>query len=254
MTFRAVYSNAKIFKRIIDTMGSLTGEICMMPTSKGIHAKTLDPSHVVLVDFQMDKSAFDEYECDDNGYPMGLDLDLVKKILGRSSVNDKVELFLNDMKDLLQLKLINESKVRSFTIPLINVESPSLNVPDIQFECNATMDSSILIDAIKDIRLIYDMISLYAHDEALEISAKSDENRQYFSILTNSSQDVEEINIHNNEVKSHYPLNYVDDAIKHLKGKETINLQFSNESPVKIAYDIGGANFGFLIAPRIVKE
>ena len=255
MTFRAVYPNAKEFKRIMDVMGALVGEVCIEPSSDGISARAMDPSHVAMVNFEMASSEFEEYSCDDD-HLIGLDLDFVRKILSRASSNDKIELYLNELKNILEIKFISESKVRNFSMPLFSVQPSSIKVPDFQYECSADIKSSVLIDAIKDIKLVSDMVSFHAFEKSLTISANSDDSKKYHITLTESSPEVSRLYRDSNceEAKAYYALPYVDDITKHLSGKGDITLQFSNSAPMNMSYNIGGAKFGFILAPRIVDE
>ena len=60
--FKAVLADPKLLKSSIDAISNMIDEAGVSVDEKGIRLRAMDPAHVALVDFELKKEAFDEFE------------------------------------------------------------------------------------------------------------------------------------------------------------------------------------------------
>src|SRR2546422_408226 len=61
--FKATMNDARLFRNLIGAISSLIEEADFNANSEGIKLRSMDPSHIAMVDFEWPKTAFDSYEC-----------------------------------------------------------------------------------------------------------------------------------------------------------------------------------------------
>ncbi|MEM0217367.1 MAG: hypothetical protein QXM73_01255, partial [Candidatus Nezhaarchaeales archaeon] len=129
--FKAVFRDARLWYRIVDALASLIDEGTIRASEEGVRLRAMDPSKIAMIDFEMPRDAFDEYECDGE-VMLGLNFDEVKKVVKRGSAKEKVQLEVPPGS--ARLKIIFKGKAtRSFSIPLIDIEYEELPTPSLSF-------------------------------------------------------------------------------------------------------------------------
>src|SRR6266566_3462961 len=61
--FKATMNDARLFRNLIGAISSLIEEADFNASPDGIKLRSMDPSHIAMVDFEWPKTAFDTYEC-----------------------------------------------------------------------------------------------------------------------------------------------------------------------------------------------
>src|SRR5207302_11265075 len=61
--FKATMNDARLFRNLIDAISSLIEEADFNANSEGIKLRSMDKSHITMVDFEWPKTSFDSYEC-----------------------------------------------------------------------------------------------------------------------------------------------------------------------------------------------
>ena len=60
--FKANLKDPKLLKHSIDAISNMVDEVGINVTAEGMTLKAMVPAHVALVDYELKKEAFDEYE------------------------------------------------------------------------------------------------------------------------------------------------------------------------------------------------
>ena len=64
MTFKIELTNHRILKSAFESIEKIVDEITLVADSDGLHLNTLDKSHITFITLDLDKTFFDEYQCD----------------------------------------------------------------------------------------------------------------------------------------------------------------------------------------------
>jgi proliferating cell nuclear antigen len=239
--------DAKDFKKIIDATSNLVDEICFEVDEDCIKASAMDPSHVALVSVEIPKEAFEEYISDI--HDIGVDLEALKKIMGRAKSNEKLTLELDEEKNKLNIILKNDA-TRKFSMSLYDVSSTNLKVPDIDYPNEIMIKAGAFVEALKDAELVNDHVSLkVSEDGKFVIYSKGDIN-QSETTYDSDSESILDLKITESS-RSTFNLAYLKDITKATSSDDVLHIHLGSDMPVKIEYNIGDAKILFLLAPRI---
>lgn len=101
--FEAVLS-AETWRKCVTAIGSLVEEVPLKITSDGIELRAMDPSHVSMIDFKMNKEVFAEFKTDKEVI-IGIDIEDMSKFINRSRSDDILVLKLDEEKNKILMVL-----------------------------------------------------------------------------------------------------------------------------------------------------
>lgn len=247
--FEATVSDAKKFSKAIEAVSTLINEGEFHASEEGLELKTMDPSQIAMVSFNMPKESFEEYKTD--GEDIGVNFRSLTDVLKRSRTGENLKMELDQGKTMFNLKFKGNTE-RKFVIPLLDLRSNSTNAPDIDFSGNITINGSFLKKSLKDAELVSSHVVLQATPGNLSISAEGD--RGEVSIDAEEASDaVFEIDFEE-EAKAMFPLEYLNDLLKNVSSKTDVKIRMKTDAPLEIKYSIGEAEIAYYLAPRIESE
>ncbi|MEM3563845.1 MAG: proliferating cell nuclear antigen (pcna) [Candidatus Jordarchaeaceae archaeon] len=251
MSLKFAFTDAKLWKNIIDALSGLVDELVFIADKNSLHARAMDPSHVAMVDFELPKNAFSEYNCGGE-VKLGINLEDMSKIMRRAGGGDALELSLDPEKNKLNVTFRGAS-IRTFHIGLLDLTHEETPVPSIKFNAEIKMTADALKEALKDAEVVSDHIEVEATPEELDINASGDTGGVEIK-LPKSSDAVLELNVTENS-KAMYALSYLMDMMKAAAASDTVTVQFSTSMPIKLEFNIiGGGRLTYWLAPRIEAE
>ncbi len=246
--FVAKFDDAKTWQSLIGAISALVDEANFEISPKGVTLRAMDPSRIAMVDFELPKSAFSHYECDEEGR-IGINLDEMDKIVKRAGAGNSLELGLNREKNQLRITLQGRTK-RSFNISLIDLGAdrpPSLNV---DFDINVKITAETLKEIIQDANIISDFIAIDATPDSLLISARGDTGNLEVNI-GKSEEALLEYTV-KQPAKSLYALEYLNDMMKAVAASDTVQLEFGKGTPIKLVFAVSsGGHITYFLAPRV---
>lgn len=242
--------NAVEFKRAIDSLSVLIDEAEFVMDEKGLFLKATDPSQISMVDFFLPREAFKSFKVDGTA-KIGLDLDYLSQVMGRSKAGDNLLLELDEKKSRLNV-VLKGNATRNFSIPLIDVNQADLPTPKIEFEAELKLSAGVLQDGLKDASLISTHILMGTSGETFFVRANSSKGEL---VLETSKADKGLLSLKSkNDCKAMFPLDYLSDMLKAASSETEVVLFVKSNSPVKIQYLIGKAQITYFLAPRIEGE
>jgi proliferating cell nuclear antigen len=231
---------SKIFEAIVN----LVDEVTLKVGAEGISIRAMDPAHVALVDFEMKKEAFDDYKLEE---PVELTVDLKTMVNVLKRVEQELVIKLKEGENALVL--LSEGAVKKrFNIPLIEASEESLKVPNITFETEVELDSSIFKNAIADTSIIGDYVTIKVEGDALFFTSKSDENVVEIRVDKENC-----ISFKKKEAKSHLSLEYLKDMSKvaDIKTLNKVKVSIGNDLPLRLEFEGDYTKVLFYLAPRV---
>ena len=244
----AKFDDAKTWQALISAISALVDEANFEISPKGMTLRAMDPSRIAMVDFELPKSAFSAYECDEEGH-LGVNLDEMDKIVKRAGAGNSLELALDREKNQLQITLQGRTK-RSFKISLIDLGAdrpPTLNV---DFGINIKITADTLKEIIQDANIISDFIQIDAQPDNVIISARGDTGNLEVTI-GKSEEALLEYTV-KESAKSLYALEYLNDMMKAVAASDTVQLEFGKGTPIKLVFAVSsGGHITYFLAPRV---
>ncbi|MFW9832051.1 MAG: proliferating cell nuclear antigen (pcna) [Candidatus Thorarchaeota archaeon] len=246
--FEAKFDDAKTWQALITAISALVDEANFELSPKGLTLRAMDPSRIAMIDFELPKSAFSEYKCDEEGQ-LGINLDDMEKIVKRAGAGNSLSISLDREKNQIQMTLEGRTR-RSFRISLIELGAdrpPTLNV---EFDVNIKITADTLKEIIQDADIISDFIAIDATPDALTISARGDTGNLNVSIDKNEEALLEYTV--KQPAKSLYALEYLNDMMKAVAASDTVQMEFGKGTPIKLLFAVSsGGHITYYLAPRV---
>jgi len=230
--------------KIFETIVNIVDEVTLKVEKDGIMIRAMDPAHVALIDFEMKKEAFDEYKLEE---PQELTVDLKTLVSVLKRVEQELVIKLKEGENALIL--LSEGAVKKrFNIPLIESSEESLKVPNITFETEVELDSSIFKNAIADSSIIGEYATIKVEGDALFFTSKADENVVEIWVGKESC-----ISFKKKDAKSHLSLEYLKDMAKvaDIKTMNKVKLSLGNDLPLRLEFEGDYTKILFYLAPRV---
>ena len=244
MAFKVELSNNSVIKNSFESISKIVDEITLTADSEGMHLRALDRSHITFITLDLDKTLFDEYECD-VPEKMAIDCNDFNTILKKCKNDDILKLSVDESSILI---IFDGDARRKFKLPFIDMEYDNPTPPNIVLPCKITIPSTLLKNYIDDMGFFSDKLDFII-----------DEN--YFKVKTIGQKGEAETEYLHGEnilevVKSGYSIPKLQEIMKAHKFSEQCNIYLGNDMPLKINFTLvtGDGNLEYLLAPRLEEQ
>jgi proliferating cell nuclear antigen len=209
----------------------------------GMHLTALDPANVAMVYFNIPSELFSEFVADKEEI-LGVNLSNLKSILRRCGMGSSLTLETED--NTLKLGIQDKIK-RDFTLALIDVEGEEKELPEWEFKSVVKMDSQAFVDAIEDCLVVSDACTFIAEPSKFIIEAGGlNTARAEFS--------SDEVQLFADSSSAKFSLEYLNKFIKGSKIASKVELNFSDNHPMRINFPSGKIMLSFVLAPRVEQD
>ncbi len=249
--FKATINDARVWRNLLAAISTLIEETDFNAAPEGIKLRSMDPSHVAMVDFEWNKSAFEEYSC---LQPTKIRLnvsDIVKKLRGAGS--DRLEIAYDETTRKLNMVIKGKWKT-TFTLPTLDPGDEEVPTPKIAFNTKIKMVSSSFKEIIDQIQTVSDNVRLESAQEKFTAEAVTELSGAKIE-LEKGSDVLLELDV-KEPCKATYNLNYLSEISKAgAMASELVTLEFSTNMPVKLEYEMPQqGKLLYYLAPRIEAE
>ena len=250
--FKLSISDVKLLRDVLTAISTLIDEGTFNISPEGIKLRSMDPSRVAMVDFLMQKSAFDEYVSDQDA-KVCVNLSELLKLLKRAKRDETLEIRLDESASQL-IVVIRGKYTRTFRMPTLEVSEEEVPTPNVTFNAKVTLTTDGLKQSLEDVALVSDHVRIETDGEKFLMSAKGDIMGADIELQKGSdallSLEVKE------PCRATYPLSYLSDIVKAASAtSEVVDLEFSTDMPIKLdfkqPYD---GTLIYYLAPRIEVE
>jgi proliferating cell nuclear antigen len=239
--------NIGFFKSGINAISSMIPEGNFRFNEKGIHFRAIDPSQVLLVDYFVDRRVFDVFSIEPAF--VGLNLEELRKIIERSSPEDKMKMNLTESD--LEIVFRNEME-RSFKLPLIDVSEDEVNIPEVSYEATIDINSRLLKEILKDASVFSTSIVFRARGDKLFVESKGVSGALNSSSLQSKGIKVKVNPGLESDVASKYSLSYLQNIVREAGPDTMVSMSIKSDSPMKISYNIGPSEIKFYLASMLL--
>lgn len=245
---RLVFSDARVWKYAIASISNIVEEASFMINSEGLRLRSLDPSKVVLVDYAIPRTGFEEFEVDGEVI-VGVNLSDLSRVLKRSTKNDRLELSVMDSGRFV-VALVGRG-VRRFILPSIQPSIEQVPELNIQFKARAKMVSAVFRDVVSELEVIGDAIEFIAKPSERKLIARTTsdlweaelELSEEKGMLLEFSADGEE--------RSSYSTDYLSNIAVASQAADEALLEYATAIPCRIEFTLPeGGRLTFYVAPR----
>jgi len=239
--FKLQLTNYGIIKSAFESISKIVDEITIICDSEGIRINALDRSHITFILMDLQKTLFDEYQCDT---PEKLPIDGTEflKILKTGKANDTLELTVDEGNLIVTF---NGDATRTFKIRLIDMSYDNPQPPLLNYPCNINIPSNLIKDYINDMIIFSDKITFLIDEDYLRIRGEGQLGDGEIKYLHGE-------NI-NESVKSMFNIPKLQEIFKASKFSKECTLHIGDDMPIKIEFKLatGDGELSYLLAPRL---
>jgi proliferating cell nuclear antigen len=250
--FKASVSDAKLWKNLLAAISTLIEEADFNATPDGIKLRSMDPSHVAMVDFEWQKTAFEEYTCQE---PTKIRVNIASmlKLLKRVGSDEILEMLYDEKTRKLNLTLKGKM-MRKFTMPTLDPAQEEVPTPKITFNSKVKLTTSTFRDIIDDVQAVSDNVRLETTSEKLTAAATTELSSAMIE-LEKASEMIIELDV-KEPSKATFNLNYLSEITKAgASTSEIVTVEFSSNMPIRLEFDIPQqGRLSYYLAPRIEAE
>jgi proliferating cell nuclear antigen len=245
--FDATLSQAAVWKRCVDAISTLIEEGIFSVNQNKISFNSMDPARISMVDFELSSEAFETFELD-APKNIGLNLEDMNKMLRRARPGDRLKMTLDEQTNRFVMTFQGIS-VTTFSIPLLDLGESSTHSPEIPFTATVRMEAGVLSEALKDVGIVGDHVTLRATPDFLRLEGESDVESVNVR-LNKQSEGVAHMEV-KEECRSIYIISYISNMLKAAEATDIIEYEFGQDLPLKLTVPLEGGKISFLLAPRV---
>ncbi|MEM3754072.1 MAG: proliferating cell nuclear antigen (pcna) [Candidatus Bathyarchaeia archaeon] len=249
---KAVLSNAKIWKNILDAVSTLIDEADFNFDENGIKLRSMDPSHVAMVDLDWQKSAFEDYSCS-KPTKARISIKGMLKLLKRVKSDENLEIVFDDETKKINLTL--KGKItKKFVIPTLEPGGEEAPTPKLTFDSKIKILSRTLKEVLDDIQAVSDNVKLETTMEKFVLQAIGELSSATIEI-EKGNESLLELDV-KAPSKAAFNLSYLTEIVKAgASTSDLLSLEFSTNKPIKLEFELPGqGKLSYYLAPRIESE
>ena len=246
---RLTLAEPSYLKESISIISDLVNEARFKITPNAIELVAMDPANVAMVVFKLLSSCFTEYDVEKD-IEIAINLANLKQVLRRASPKDMLTLEMEENRLKIELK---SNTIRTFNLPIIDLEEKDQKVPDLKFPVTIKTSSSILNEAVADVDVVGESVAFIAEPKKFTLQAEGDLNQ---ATIDMKEDETTKISMNGDErVKAKYSIEYLKKMINGSKLSDDVLIQFSKDYPLRLEYKtVDKVMLSFILAPRVEND
>lgn len=245
--FKISLENAGLFKNAMGIIAEMIDEGLFKIDSNGLSLLSPDRNMIVVVDFKLLSTAFEEYTVE-KPVELGLNLINLYSVLKRVRDSDKITL-QSPKEGKLELIVEGDGK-RRFEVPLLDIKQEKPPVDQLKFNGKIGLSSSVLEAGIADADVVSDSVVFEANPNNFKMWAKGDISSSELEMKKGDSP-LTTLEIPS-DARARYPLEYLKKIIKASKMSDKVHLEFGTDYPLRLSFKVPDKiSFKCVLAPRV---
>ena len=231
---------------------ALSAAECLIPeatlraTNEGLRILDMDPANVAMVNLNIPKDSFVNFELDEGKEEETISVSLsnLRPILKRAGKDDIVSI---SVIEGARLKLSFNN--RKFEVPLIEIEEDKKQKePEIKPTYTITTKTKELMTLLSDASIAGESISFLKEKDAdqLMVKAAGDKLTKFESSVPTETVDLDT----KEKILSKFALEYLDKMVKTAYGT-TVKIELGNDYPLRLNFHNDSFNVRYILAPRV---
>jgi len=252
MVLELRFADARLWRYVLRGLAEYLDVVGIkLHPDEGLRLKAMDPSHVMMVDLMIPRTAFDEYRVAEE-MVITINLELASKVLRRATKNDKLVLLSDGSR--ITFGLVSKGGVeRCFTMPLLASKYEEIPELSLELQVQAKTLGPSVASALSILSEAGEILKISVNQEGMSLIASSElgEIEMVFSPTTGTLIDYQPP-LDPQQFANAYSLEYFEFIAKIAKLSETITFKLSPDMPCEIDAELSsGALLKVYVAPRV---
>jgi proliferating cell nuclear antigen len=248
---RMIVSSAKAFQGLIEGLKALIDHGTLVVSPDGIYLREMDPIKVAMVTMRIPKENFEEYNAYEE-FRLGMDFDKLLAVLKKAESDDSLELFTKKEEPQKYYVRLRGKTIATFRLDSSDYGNEELSAPKIEHTASVKLTSESFKQAIKRCGVVSDQAK-FKTDEKDRVFRMESTGDDGDAVVEYRSTDEGMLSFEVKEDASGiYPLKYLSDFMEMPKhgNFEAVELSFSLNMPLRVAFSGGGGDIVYWLAPR----
>ena len=233
--------------KIIETLGVVVEDARFDFGENGLEVRVVDPSHVAMIQMNIDSAAFDTWELDET--KLGLELRKIKELVSLGGPTDMIEMAYGDESGVLT---VNLGKIDRNIRPLDNTTMNPPTLPELNLPCKVTISGSDFTQALKAARQVGDLVNFSIDENTFTVHVLGSTDSVTVAFNKDELQHLE----CEGPARSQYSLTYLVPLSKIFGNLESVNIGFGENYPLSMSFNFheGAAEVQYFLAPRVEND
>lgn len=248
---KVTLAEPRYFKDSINIISDLVNEARFKLTPNGMELVVMDPASVVMVIYNLLASSFTEYDikAEDKDAEFAINLATLKQVLRRIRPNDMLSLEIDKEQSKLNV-ILKGSTIRSFKLPLLDMDEKEQRIPDLKFPVSIKTSPSVLSDAVEDADIVSESVTILVEPNKFLVKAEGDLSQALIEIPSGDDCVIEMKDPA--PTKAKYSIEYLKKMVGAGKIADTLVIRLSKDYPLKLEYKtVDRVSLSFILAPRV---
>ena len=261
--FFTITKTSEIWKSISSAIMTIIDEALFDAGPQGITFRSMDPSHIALIDINWPSSAFEKYHCDST-IKFGVRIDEFSKIIKRANTNDSIEIGVVSDNSSLNIKTTGGGDLRDYKMRLIESTGNRSPLPQMIFDSKIVIGIATLDKILSDVGAISEKITIDSsgistNKKTVIFSGDSDRGEARVTMEVDDDNNkskvelLEEITVKENS-KSTYNIDFISKIIRAFghQSSDLVTMEYSSNKPLRLEFLLSGVvKLQFYLAPRV---
>lgn len=262
--FFTITKTSEIWKSISSAIMTIIDEALFDAGPQGITFRSMDPSHIALIDINWPSSAFEKYHCDST-IKFGVRIDEFSKIIKRANTNDSIEIGVVSDNSSLNIKTTGGGYLRDYKMRLIESTGNRSPLPQMIFDSKIVIGIATLDKILSDVGAISEKITIDSsgistNKKTVIFSGDSDRGEARVTMDVDDDNNnkskvelLEEITVKENS-KSTYNIDFISKIIRAIghQSSNLVTMEYSSNKPLRLDFLLSGVvKLQFYLAPRV---
>jgi proliferating cell nuclear antigen len=227
-------------------------EASFIAKNDGIHYRTMDYSHISLLDIVIPKDAFQYYSCE--GEPADtvftVNPDELLKVLKRIDKDETVEIMVENDGDIT-IRSISVRKPLTYNTKSLSNEYNELPLPNITYAVKVNIQHNALKEALEDLYLLTDTVRIITDREKVRFNAVNEKDEMSIEYEHNRQAVMIYMLDGKAECKCVYSIPALLSMLKAVETKYVV-LQYNERLPLRLQFLLPfRCEMHYYLAPRI---
>jgi len=246
----AKWLKASFLKNAIEAVKNIIIQTNIDWIEEGISIQGMDASHVALSNMFLSKNDCIFYHIKES-ITTGIDMVILNRLLGTVDDEDSLEFFIKSDSDAtINVTLVSsDNKKRShFQIPLLDIDTDSMNIPEMIYKGEIIQKSSDILCTVRDLSFFGDSVMFGIENNEFQIRVEGDYGKGERAWKDGILQTTNNVS----EIQQSYPIKYMLMALKGTSVSPEVHIKMSHGSPIQISYSFGkSSKIVNYVAPKI---
>lgn len=261
----------EVFANIFQNLKSISDQVNVQFDQEKMYIQTMDSARISILEILLPNAWFCTYKCDNAvpnttvvntaKYTLGINTQIMYKILSARDKNQTINLQYNPDTDIIHINMraIDEAGApipgagfdKQFELPLIDLDTELLGIPDIEYQVEIALHSSVFSTLIHQLRGFGDSLEIHCDEETIRFTAKTQDSG---SMAVNvRMDDLTEFAIEEEcNLDLTFGLQYLQNICNYGKITKQVQIKLHCDYPLRIDYPLENDGFvKYFLAPKI---